>query len=89
MDQKTDVHSMSQGRRATGDGRNISWRRTWPFGADDDFVADLPGGGWARIRLVHEVTGDDHWDWSFVGRHMGRGAASSRDVAEWDLARQL
>jgi hypothetical protein len=73
------------GRSAGTSG--LAWRRTWPFGAADDFVADLAGGGWARIRRVRDVIGRDHWQWSFAGRDIGGGEADTRDGAERALTR--
>lgn len=47
-----------------GSDDRLTWRPTWPFGCDDDFVADLPERGWARVRRIMAGPHADEWRWS-------------------------
>lgn len=75
--------------RGDGGALGLVWRRTWPVGAADDFVADLAGGGWARVRLVRDAIGRGRWQWSVAGRRRGGGAADTRIAAETALRRMV
>jgi hypothetical protein len=88
MDDATERTTTPPVGRTTG-ASGFAWRRTWPFGAADDFVADLAGGGWARIRLVRDVIGRRHWQWSYAGHDLGGGEADTRDGAETALKRMF
>jgi hypothetical protein len=88
MEDRASGHPVTASAVENGRRAAFRWRRTWPIGAADDFVADLPGG-WARMRLVRATTGRGHWQWCLGGRSRARGAAESRDDAERALMRSL
>lgn len=68
----------------------LAWRPTWPFGPADDFVADLPGGGWTRLEQVADPSGRCRWHWAVGGRGpVATGWAEARDAAEAALRRRL
>lgn len=51
----------------TRGGDHLAWRPTWPFGGADDFVADLPRDGWARVRRIAAGPHAEEWRWSIDG----------------------
>ncbi len=68
----------------------LVWRPTWPVGPADDFVADLPDIGWARLKQVDDHLGHRVWQWIIGGRASPEaGSAEAREMAEDALRRRL
>ena len=60
------------------------------MGKPDDFVTDLPGGGWARLRRIGDGGGRSEWEWTIGGRAVAdAGRASTREGAEEALQQYL
>lgn len=66
------------------------WLPTWPIGAQDDFLSDLPDEEWMRLHRMKRESGPERWKWVLVvAGHAATGVSASREEGEAALMRLL